>query len=114
GAAGGACAASGRSERRRLPRAGGGRATGWRAFADTMRHDLMHAGGFLVLGGLVASGVNVLVPREWLAAVADTPVLSVLALALLAVVLSICSESDAFVVVSFTVLSATVNFAFVV
>ncbi|GAB7100171.1 permease [Thermobifida fusca] len=107
-------AAFGRTDWLRLPRTGGGRTTGWRAFADTMRHDLMHAGGFLVLGGLVASGVNVLVPREWLAAVADTPVLSVLALALLAVVLSICSEADAFVVVSFTEFSATAKLAFLV
>lgn len=108
-------AAFGRAEWLRPPRIGhGAEATGWRAFVDAMRHDLMHAGGFLVLGGLVAAGMNVLAPREWLAAVADTPVLSVLALALLAVVLSICSEADAFIAVSFTEFSATAVLAFLV
>ena len=48
-------AAFGRSDWLRLPRTGGGRTTGWRAFAD-VRHDLMHAGGFLVLGDWLPRG----------------------------------------------------------
>ncbi|MEY9211212.1 permease [Thermobifida halotolerans] len=89
-------------------------ASGWRVFAESMRHDLMHAGGFLIVGALAAASVNVLVPREWVTAVADTPVVSVLAMAFLAVVLSICSEADAFVAVSFTEFSATAKLAFLV
>jgi uncharacterized protein len=72
----------------------------WPAFVDTVRHDFLHAGGFLVLGALLAATLNVLVPRGLYEAVANDPVLAVLSLALLAVVLSICSEADAFVAAS--------------
>ena len=72
----------------------------WPSFVDTVRHDFLHAGGFLVLGGLLAATLNVLVPRGIYEAVADNLVLAVLTLALLAVVLSICSEADAFVAAS--------------
>jgi uncharacterized membrane protein YraQ (UPF0718 family) len=33
------------------------------SFTDTMLHDLLHAGGFLVVGGLAAATLNVIVPR---------------------------------------------------
>jgi uncharacterized membrane protein YraQ (UPF0718 family) len=56
----------------------------------------------------------VLVPQEWLLAVADQPVLSVLVLAGLAVLLSICSEADAFVAASLTEFSLTAKLAFLV
>jgi len=51
---------------------------------------------------LTAAVLNVLVPRQWLEFVADNPVLAVVAMAGLAVVLSICSEADAFVAASLT------------
>lgn len=86
----------------------------WRIFRESMQHDLLHAGGFLVVGALAAASVNVLAPRDWVAAVAQLPVVSVLAMAALAVVLSICSEADAFVAVSFTEFSATAKLAFLV
>lgn len=85
-----------------------------RAFLNAMRHDLTHAGGFLVVGALAAATLNVVIPREWLTAVAAVPVLSVLVLALLAVLLSICSEADAFVAASFTAFSPTAKLAFLV
>ncbi|GGK92234.1 permease [Sphaerisporangium melleum] len=84
------------------------------AFLSAMRHDFLHAGGFLVVGGLTAATLNVVVPRSWLAAVADNPWLSVLVLAALAVVLSICSEADAFVAASLTGFSPTARLAFMV
>ena len=86
----------------------------WRAFWASCRHDLMHAGSFLVVGGLTAATLNVVVPAAWLQAVAGHPVLSVAALALLAVVLSICSEADAFVAASLTDFSLTARLAFLV
>ncbi|MDQ1653334.1 MAG: uncharacterized protein QOI35_2534, partial [Cryptosporangiaceae bacterium] len=58
--------------------------------------------------------MNVAVPPSWLHAVAGMPVVSVLALALLAVVLSICSEADAFVAASLTQFSLTAKLAFLV
>ncbi|GAA2826015.1 hypothetical protein GCM10020220_013360 [Nonomuraea rubra] len=96
---------------RRSVEAGQGRAG---AFVDTMRHDLLHAGGFLVVGALAAATLNVAIPRDWLTAVAGVPVVSVLVLALLAVLLSICSEADAFVAASFTAFSPTAKLVFLV
>jgi uncharacterized membrane protein YraQ (UPF0718 family) len=88
--------------------------TRWAAFWATARHDFVHAGGFLVVGGITAATLNVTVPQRWLTAVADNPWLSVLVLALLAVVLSICSEADAFVAASLTQFSLTARLAFLV
>ncbi|MFE3449687.1 permease [Nonomuraea sp. NPDC059194] len=84
------------------------------SFLEAMRHDLLHAGGFLIVGGLAAATLNVVVPREWLTAVADVPWLSVLVLAALAVLLSICSEADAFVAASLSAFSPTAKLTFMV
>ncbi|MEO3810381.1 permease [Sphaerisporangium sp. B11E5] len=84
------------------------------SFVAAMRHDLLHAGGFLVVGGLTAATLNVVVPRSWLDSVAGDFWLSVLVLAVLAVVLSICSEADAFVAASLTAFSPTAKLAFLV
>ncbi|MBM3689217.1 MAG: permease [Actinobacteria bacterium] len=89
-------------------------ASPWHTFRLTATHDFLHAGGFLVIGGLFAAALNVVVPQQWLAAVADQPILSVLVLALLAVLLSICSEADAFVAASLTEFSLTAKLAFLV
>ncbi|MEU0568157.1 permease [Nonomuraea sp. NPDC005983] len=86
----------------------------WGSFVEAMRHDLLHAGGFLVVGGLTAATLNVMVPRSWLTSVGELPVLSVLVLGLLAVLLSICSEADAFVAASMTAFSPTAKLAFLV
>ena len=85
-----------------------------RAFWAACRHDVMQAGGFLVLGAAAAATINVFVPRSWLQSVAGTPVVSVLALALLAVLLSICSEADAFVAASLSQFSLTARLVFLV
>lgn len=84
------------------------------AFWSAVRHDLVHAGGFLVVGAMAAASINVLVPERWLQTLADQPVLSVLALAALAVLLSICSEADAFVAASLSQFSLTSRLAFLV
>lgn len=83
-------------------------------FRRTAVHDFLHAGGFLVIGAVAAAVMNVAMPTAWMQALADRPVLSVLALAALAVVLSICSEADAFVAASFTAFSPTARLAFLV
>nr|WP_235877640.1 permease [Saccharopolyspora karakumensis] len=77
--------------------AGGSR---WAVFAESARHDLVEAGGFLVLGGLTSAVFNVLVPAAWLETLGGQIVLGVLVMAVLAVVLALCSEADAFVVAS--------------
>jgi len=87
---------------------------GWPAFWASCRQDVVQAGGFLVIGALAAATLNVTVSPRWLEAVASDPVMSVLALALLAVLLSICSEADAFVAASLSQFSLTARLAFLV
>jgi uncharacterized membrane protein YraQ (UPF0718 family) len=84
----------------------------WAAFWSSMRHDTLHAGGFLVIGAGCAAVLNVVVPAKWLTTIASTPVVSVLGLAVLAVVLSICSEADAFVAASLSQFSLTARLVF--
>ena len=83
-------------------------------FLDSVRHDLLHAGGFLVLGGLVAAVLNVVVPPSVLDAVAGNEVLAVAALAGLAVALAVCSEADAFVAASLSQFSLRARLVFLV
>jgi uncharacterized protein len=84
------------------------------AFLGSVRHDVLHAGGFLVVGAMAAATLKAVVPAAWLHAVASVPVVSVLALAALAVLLAICSEADAFVAASLTQFSLTAKLAFIV
>ncbi|GAB3298417.1 permease [Parasphingorhabdus pacifica] len=87
---------------RALRRFEGGRTTGsrWVMFAESARHDLVEAGGFLVLGGLTSAVFNVVVPTAWMHTLGGQFVLAVLIMAVLAVVLALCSEADAFVAAS--------------
>jgi len=85
-----------------------------RVFVDTAQHDFLHAGGYLVVGGLSAAVLNVLVPKGIIDTAAEQAVLSVLVLVALAIVMSICSEADAFVAASLTAFSPTSRLAFLV
>jgi uncharacterized membrane protein YraQ (UPF0718 family) len=87
---------------------------GWAAFWTSCRHDVVQAGGFLVVGAFAAATLSVTVPPRVLGTVAANAVFSVLALAVLAVVLSICSEADAFVAASLSQFSLTARLAFLV
>jgi uncharacterized protein len=80
----------------------------------TAQHDLLHAGGFLVVGAATAATLQTVVPRTALDAVADAGPLALLALAGLAVVMAICSEADAFVAASLTQFSLSARLAFMV
>jgi uncharacterized membrane protein YraQ (UPF0718 family) len=98
--------------RRAIPQAtGGGR---WAVLAETARHDLVAAGGFLVLGAAAAAVLSVLVPPSWTEALAGQLVLAVLVMAALAVVLALCSEADAFVAASLTMLPLLPRLVFLV
>jgi uncharacterized membrane protein YraQ (UPF0718 family) len=83
-------------------------------FVSESRHDFLHAGGFLVVGAAVAATVNVLVPRAWLDTVAGSLLVSVLVLAVFAVIVAICSEADAFVAASLSQFPPTAQLAFMV
>ena len=83
-------------------------------FVAEARHDLINAGGFLVIGAAIAASVNVLAPRSWLQAISDHPVLSVAFMAIFAVAIAMCSEADAFVAASMTGFSPTAQLVFMV
>ena len=55
----------------------------------------------LVLGSALAAVVQTWLPRSWLLALGSAPTLSVIALMLLALVLSVCSSVDAFLALGF-------------
>jgi uncharacterized membrane protein YraQ (UPF0718 family) len=81
---------------------------------ETAQHDLLQAGGFLIIGAATAATLQTVVPRSILDGVASSGLASVLALAGLAVVMAICSEADAFVAASLTQFSLTARLAFMV
>ena len=92
--------------------AGGG--SRWEAFTAAARRDLYDAGGWLVVGAAAAATLQVVVPRSVLLAVAHQPVLAAPALGVLAVLLAICSEADAFVAASLREFSLTARLVFLV
>lgn len=84
------------------------------AFADTLASDFLQAGGFLVLGTVIVATLQTLVPPDLLETLGGAGLVSVLVLALAAVVLSICSEADAFVAAGLTRFSMTARLVFLV
>ncbi|MEU0510913.1 MULTISPECIES: permease [Amycolatopsis] len=86
----------------------------WRVFTETARHDLVEAGGFLVIGGLASAVLNVVVPQSWLGTLGGNLVLGVLVMAVLAVVLALCSEADAFVAASLSAVPLVPRLVFLV
>jgi len=89
-------------------------ATRWQTFHRTALHDFLHAGGYLVVGAAAAATLHVVVPASWLDSVASSGFLSVIGLAVLAVVLCMCSEADAFVAASLSQFSMAGRLAFMV
>ncbi len=86
----------------------------WAVFAETARTDLAEAGGFLVIGGLTAATLNVLVPQSWFAVLGHNAVVGVVVMAVLAVILALCSEADAFVAASLSTLPLLPRLVFLV
>lgn len=72
----------------------------WQRFVAAMRADFAQAAGFLVIGAGSAATLNVVVPHSWMQHVGSSLLLSVLLMALLAFVMALCSEADAFVAAS--------------
>ncbi|GAB4466531.1 MAG: permease [Elainellaceae cyanobacterium] len=63
--------------------------------------EMRELGGVLILGTAIAATVQVFVPREWVLGLGQGPVMSILAMMLLAWIVSICSTVDAFFALSF-------------
>lgn len=83
-------------------------------FFATAQHDFLQAGGFLVIGAAAAATMQTLLPRDLVESIARPGPLSVLVLAVLAVVLALCSEADAFVAAGLKQFSLTARLAFLV
>ena len=91
--------------------AAGGRG---RAFVEHLAGDFFYMGRFIVVGGALAAALQTLIPQDIVAGVATTPIIASLALMGIAFVLSLCSEADAFVAVSFTQFPLGSQLAFLV
>jgi uncharacterized membrane protein YraQ (UPF0718 family) len=77
---------------------GGGRL---RAVADHLASDLLFMGRFVIAGAALAAAMQTLVPQSVFTGVLTTPLVGAGLLMVLGFVLSLCSEADAFVAVSF-------------
>jgi uncharacterized protein len=86
----------------------------WRALVQTAKHDFGQGAGFLVVGAATAATLQTVIPRSALRDLGSSGVLSILILGILAVVLSICSEADAFVAAGLSQFSLTARLAFLV
>jgi uncharacterized membrane protein YraQ (UPF0718 family) len=84
------------------------------AFVEHLASDFLFMGRFLVLGAAVAALLQTAVPQDWLSSVAHQELLGALALMGMAIALSLCSEADAFVAVSFTAFPLGSQLAFLV
>ncbi|WP_280270570.1 permease [Nocardia wallacei] len=86
----------------------------WQVFTEAARHDFLQAAAFLVVGAAAAAALHVLVPADWYRSLAGQMLVSILVLALLAVVLALCSEADAFVAASMSSLPLLPRLVFLV
>jgi uncharacterized membrane protein YraQ (UPF0718 family) len=85
-----------------------------RRFFSHLAGDVLFMGRYLVIGAVVAAAVQTLIPASVLDGVASLPVLSIAVMMLLAFVMSLCSESDAFVAASFVQFPPGAQLAFLV
>ncbi|WP_245865203.1 permease [Rhodococcoides kyotonense] len=86
----------------------------WETFSEAARHDLLQSGAFLVFGAGAAAVLHVVVPDSVLDHLAGQMLLAVLVMAILAVVLALCSEADAFVAASMSMLPLLPRLVFLV
>ena len=84
------------------------------AFSRHLVADFLFMGKFIVLGAALSALVQTAVPASTVSAVGGAPVLAALSLMLVAFVLSLCSEADAFIAASFTSFSLGAQLAFLV
>lgn len=84
------------------------------AFVEHLAADFFFMGRFVILGAALAALLQTAIPQSIVAGVASTPIVGSLALMGIAFVLSLCSEADAFVAVSFTPFPLGSQMAFLV
>ncbi|MEA2434567.1 MAG: uncharacterized protein QOG54_2024 [Actinomycetota bacterium] len=85
-----------------------------KAFFSHLAGDFVFMGRYLVLGAVVAGLLQTFVPQSAIGSVAGTPGIDLIAMMGLAFLLSLCSESDAFVAASFVQFGVGAQLAFLV
>ena len=83
-------------------------------FFETARHDFLHAVSYLVVGAMAAAVLHVLIPAAVFTHLSGRLLLGVVTMAVLAVVLALCSEADAFVAASLTMVPLVPRLVFLV
>lgn len=63
--------------------------------------EFFEMGRYLIIGAMLAAGLQTFIPQSSLLAVGSGPILSVIVMMVLAIILSICSTVDAFVALGF-------------
>jgi uncharacterized membrane protein YraQ (UPF0718 family) len=86
----------------------------WRSFFVHLGNDFLFMGRFLLLGATIAALVQTFLPASVIDGVARVPVVNLLVMMGLALVLSLCSESDAFIAASFAQFGPAAQLAFLV
>ena len=73
----------------------------WQLFFNNLLAEFSELGGMLVFGSAIAATIQVFVPREIILSLGQDTITSILAMMLLAAVVSICSTVDSFFALSF-------------
>jgi hypothetical protein len=86
----------------------------WRRFFGHLAGDVVFMARFLIIGAAIAAAIQTFVPQTIVDGLASLPVLSLVAMMALAYLMSLCSESDAFVAASFVSFGPGPQLAFLV
>lgn len=86
----------------------------WRRFFLHVGNDFLFMTRFLLLGASVAALVQTFLPQNIVSSLARVPILDIVVMMGLAGLLSLCSESDAFIAASFVQFGAAPQLAFLV
>ncbi len=86
----------------------------WLVFCEVARQDFLQAAAYLVVGAAAAAALHVLVPPRVFEDVGAHLILGVTVMAALAVTLAVCSEADAFVASSLTMVPLVPRLVFLV
>jgi uncharacterized protein len=86
----------------------------WRRLFLHTGNDFVFMGRYLLVGAAAAAMVQTFLPASFVSTLAGTPILDIAVMMGLATVLSLCSESDAFVAASFVQFGPAAQLAFLV
>ncbi|MBE9028325.1 permease [filamentous cyanobacterium LEGE 11480] len=86
---------------------GGQRISRWQLLLDSMIQELRELAAVLVIGSAIAAGIQVFIPREVVISLGQGNISSIIAMMLLAALVSICSTVDSFFALSFASMFTT-------